>query len=183
MKTNLLPILVCSIAFFAWGSSQAQEPPAKGANLFTNGSFADGMQGWIAKPKPGNTAEVDKTELRDGRPTLKIFNAKGGDTMVWQKIAVKPKTRYKMTGYIKTMDVIPDKPKDGDGASLAISGGYQTSQRIQKTKPWAKVELEFESGNQTEMTLGPRLGQYNSPVAGSAWFADVMLVEVGRSRK
>jgi hypothetical protein len=161
----------------------AQEKPSGKENLFTNASFSEGMQGWNLKVKPDSSAAVDNAELREGKPTLRISNPKGADTHVTQKITVKPGTRYKATAYIKTKDVVPDKRGSKAGASISISGGYQTSEYIQKSKPWAKVELEFESGNLTEIVIGPRLGQYYNTVAGTAWFTDLEVVEVGRARK
>ncbi|MDZ4288483.1 MAG: carbohydrate binding domain-containing protein, partial [Prosthecobacter sp.] len=128
-----------------------------------NGSFEKGTEGWTIKSfQPGGTAEMDQAELRDGKPTLRISNPKGNDTFVNQKVTLKPNMRYRITGYIKTKDVVPDDRKDKDGASISISGGFETTERVQKTKPWAKVELEFESGGKTEMVIGPRLGQYHS---------------------
>jgi hypothetical protein len=165
------------------GSLYSQEAPAKGTNLFTNAAFAEGTQGWNVKAATGCIAEVTDSEMRDGKPSLRITNPKGADTHVTQKIAVKPNTRYRATAYVKTKDVVPDKPGSKNGASMAISGGYQTSESIQKSKPWAKVELEFETGGQTEIVIGPRLGQYYNPVAGTAWFSEVNLVEIGRARK
>jgi hypothetical protein len=177
-------ILVLAIAAgFISIVGHAQEKPAGKENLFTNASFAEGMQGWNVKVKPDSTAGVDNAELRNGTPTLKISHPKGADTHVTQKIMVKPGTRYKATAYIKTKDVVPDKRGSKAGASLSISGGYQTSEYIQKSKPWAKVELEFESGNLTEIVIGPRLGQYYNTVSGTAWFSDLEVVEVGRARK
>jgi hypothetical protein len=176
-------VILAFAASFIPIATHAQESSTKKENLFTNASFAEGTQGWSVKTAAGSSAEIDKDELRDGKPSLRIANPSPTDTYVTQKIAVKPNTRYRVTAYITTKDVTPAKAGSKDGPSIAILGGYQTSERIQRTKPWAKVELDFESGGLTEMAIGPRVGQYNSPVAGTAWFADVTLVEMGRARK
>ncbi|HYF33942.1 MAG TPA: carbohydrate binding domain-containing protein [Prosthecobacter sp.] len=169
---------------FAPTFASAQEKTSSRENLFVNGSFAKNLEGWnVRSSVPGGTAVIDEAETRDGRPTLRISNPKGNDTFVTQKVTLKPNMRYRITGYIKTKDVVPDKRTSKDGASISISGGFETTDRVQKTKPWAKVELEFESGGKTEMTIGPRLGQYHNTVVGTAWFADLELVEIGRARK
>jgi hypothetical protein len=185
MATLIFPriLKLALVTSFIVLNCSAQEKPSGRENLFKNASFSEGLQGWNAKVKPDSVAEIDNAELRDGKPTLKIANPKGADTHVTQKIAVKPSTRYRATAYIKTKDVVPDKRGSKAGASIAISGGYQTSEYVQKSKPWGKVELEFESGNLTEIVIGPRLGQYFNTVAGTAWFSDLEVVEVGRARK
>jgi hypothetical protein len=179
-------MLVIAASFFPF-ASHAQQKGGK-ENLLTNPSFQQGLDGWRidVQKDTGNTVEVDKVELRDGRPTLKLTNVRGGDTHLFQVITVKPDTRYRMTAYIKTKDVSSVKRESGRptgrGALLGVKGGAN-SKYIDQTRPWAKMELDFESGGATEMMVGPGLGVYFDAVTGTAWFADLTLVEMGRARK
>jgi hypothetical protein len=165
-------------------SALAQAPAGARPNLLTNSNFEKGVEGWSVQPNSKiGTGVMDESEKRDGKPVFRITNSKGDDTLVMQKVTVKPQTRYRMTGYIKTKDIVPDNKRDKTGASLAIKGGFESTEMIQKTKPWSKVSLDFESGNKTEIEVGPRLGQYSSLVSGTAWFAELTLTELGRARK
>jgi hypothetical protein len=180
-------ILVLAIVASFSAHGHAQSKGGK-ENLFTNASFDQSLEGWRidVQKDTGNTVEVDKTELREGRPTLKLNNVKGGDTHLLQKVTVKPNTRYRMTAYIKTKDVNSVKRESGRtsgrGANLGVTGG-STSKYIDQTRAWSKMELDFESGGASEMTMGPALGVFYDPVIGTAWFADLTLVEMGRARK
>ena len=176
--------MLLAILVLAPLSGPAQEKSGTRENLLANGSFEKGLDGWNlqAFDKIG-TAAPDTVELRDGRPTLRIQSSKGDDTFVTQKVNVKPNTRYRLSGYIKTKDIVPDDRKNKAGANLSLSGGFEHPEHIQKTNPWAKVQFEFDSGGKTEITIGPRLGHYSSKVAGTAWFADLELVEIGRARR
>lgn len=176
----LLAMVFCASASLA----SAQEAPGGRPNLLPNGDFAKGMEGWNVHPhgKIG-TATIDEVEKRDGKPVMKLSNSKGDDLIVSYKLTVKPKTRYRITGYIKTKDIVPDDAKGKAGASLSVTGGFEHSEMVLKTKPWTKVSMEYDTGNKTEIEVGPRLGHYSNKVSGTAWFADLTVVEIGKSRK
>ena len=57
-------------------------------------------------------------------------------------LAVKPKTRYRLTGYIKTKDVVVK----GNGATLSLEGGFEHTESITGKQAWKKVFFEFDSG-------------------------------------
>lgn len=68
-----------------------------------------------------------------------------------------------------------------EGASLAIAGGFIKTPSVTGTKVWARVTHEFNTGNEAKVEIGPRLGHYSNAVTGTAWFADLSLVEVGKA--
>ncbi len=92
---------------------------------------------------------------------------------------MKPKTRYRLNGYIKTKEVVGK----GAGATISLEGGFEKTEVIVGTKGWTKVSFEFDSGAVDKIKIGPRLGHYSSQVMGKAWFDDLTLVELGASRK
>jgi hypothetical protein len=184
------------------GFGQAVQDPNR--NLLSNSDFQQGMTGWellsfghqgkatVVTPSNGlqdalkpigaqGAAPVDPAEIYNGKPSLRIENISDDDTAVKQKITVKPATRYRLSGWIKTKSV-EWKAKGKRGASLCIMGAFESSEPIGKTKGWTHVNYEFSSGTRTELFIGARLGMYASPVKGTAWFSDVTLTEVGPSR-
>lgn len=159
----------------------AQEP-IKSDNLLTNGSFEKGIEGWIlnAHEKIGQ-ATIDQKEKHGGKPSLRLENPSGDDTFLKQKVIVKPNTKYRLSGYIKTKDVQTVKREGKDGASLAMGGGFVKTPPVVKTKSWTKVTHEFATGAETEIEVGPRLGFFSALTAGTAWFADLSLDELGKT--
>ena len=197
---NPLPILLCVL--LSAGLSQAQAPaefdahphdtalqlialkaaPESGPNLLANGNFEDGTKGWelIAFGKKGTMA-IDTKELFDGKPTLRIDNLDGDHSFVRQILKGKPNTRYRLTGYIKTMNV---EPVTGSGGAVVMIGMViDTSEPLQKTTDWTRVSVDFTPEKPDEIRVGPSLGTYGRPVTGTAWFSGVTLIELGSDEK
>jgi hypothetical protein len=50
---------------------------------------------------------------------------------------------------------------------------------VQKTKEWTKITVDFTSSSKTDLPAGAGLGYYNEDVKGTAWFAELSLIELG----
>ena len=48
-----------------------------------------------------------------------------------------------------------------------------------KTKGWTRVAVDFVSGREPEIELGPRLGHYSALTMGTAWYSELTLTELG----
>jgi carbohydrate binding protein with CBM4/9 domain len=156
----------------------------KKLNLLTNPTFEKGLDGWSAHANKGKgVVTVDKAELKDGKPTLRIENLGGDDTMVSQMVKVKPLTRYRLSAMVKTRDVVPVDKTGNNGACLMIKGGFEKSEAMQKTKSWRTVIFEFDTGPKTELEVGPRLGFFGGLVTGNAWFAELSMTEQGPAKR
>lgn len=164
----------------AFQSLPAQEASGGRQNLLKNGSFEEGQSGWdFTTHHKRGSATVNEAEKRDGKVSIFIENPAADDCFLKQQVAVKPKTRYRITAYIKTREVVGK----GAGATISLEGGFEKTEVITGNKSWTKVSFEFDSGAADSIKIGPRLGHYSSPVMGKAWFDDVTLVELGPSRK
>lgn len=165
------------------GSCLAQQPDRK-LDLLKNGSFEKGLEGWqTTSHRKNSKIEIDKVELYKGQPTLKIDNLGADDSLAMQKVTVKPMTRYRLTGFVKTKDIKPGDKDATVGANVCLRGGFERSEDIMKTRTWGRLTLEFETGPKTEVEVGPRLDFFSSVVTGTAWFADLSLVELGPARR
>jgi hypothetical protein len=158
--------------------ASAQQASTAKPNLLTNPAFEDGQTGWELSSKRGTVA-IDPLEKHQGKNSARIDNPAGEDSYLKQAVAVKPKTRYRMTGYIKTKDIVGK----GAGATLSLEGGYEATKPIVGNKAWTQVSFEFDSGAVDKVVVGVRLGYYSAPVMGTAWFDELSLVELGPSRK
>jgi hypothetical protein len=163
----------------------APEPDTAAGNLFKNPNFENGTEGWriTAWGKTG-TMTIDDTEKHNGKPSLRVENPTPQHTLVNQKVAVKPKTRYLLAGYIKTKSVEPPKRGQNEGAELMVTGGSRRTEPVSKTTGWKRVTYSLATlDGETEMVVGISLGHYGSPVKGTAWFSELSLTEVGQNAK
>lgn len=155
-------------------------------NLLTNGNFEKGLDGWqfSAHGRKG-VATPDAAETHAGKRSVRIDNDGPDDSLLMQKIAVKPATRYRLTGWIKTKDVgalSQDRPgprDDGNGATLSVRGGFVKTNVVAQTRDWTRATLDFFTLQETEIEVGPRLGHHGGKVSGTAWYAEVALQELG----
>lgn len=174
-------LILCALAFgLHFSHAAAQQPTVVKTNLLTNPSFENGMEGWsfAAHDKHGTVA-VDTVEKHDGKNSIRIDNPAGDDSFLQQTVTVKPKTRYRLTGYLKTKDVVVKST----GASISLAGGFDRTEAFSGKQNWKKVSFEFDTGGMDTIKIGPRLGHYSSMAMGTAWFDDLQLIELGPSRK
>ncbi|MBN8420051.1 MAG: hypothetical protein J0L73_14130 [Verrucomicrobia bacterium] len=111
--------------------------------------------------------------------SIRIDNPAGDDSFLQQTVTVKPKTRYRLTGYLKTKDVVVKST----GANISLAGGFDRTEAFSGKQNWKKVSFEFDTGGMNTIKIGPRLGHYSSMAMGTAWFDDLQLIELGPSRK
>lgn len=151
-------------------------------NLLVNGDFQKGTDGWtLDAHDKKSTMTIDENEKHLNKPSLRVDNTEGNDTHIKQKVAVEPETRYRLEGYIKTKNAESVKRDGKGGASLDLEGTWQTSKMVNKTKSWTKVSVDIVTGAEKEVEVGGRLGFWSDPVIGTAWFADLSLVKIGKA--
>jgi len=181
---NILNACLVFVFSICVGTSSGQEADSKKGNLFRNGDFQSNLNEWTLRSiaGPAGTMKIDSEVKHSNLPSLRVENSQPSDTVVTQKVKVKPNTRYRMIAFVKTKDVTPVKRGGKEGASLAVYGQYIKTESVQKTKVWTRVTHEFSTGGETEIEIGPRLGHSGNFVSGVAWFADLTLLEIGKAR-
>lgn len=160
--------------------AMSQQPTGGRPNLLVNPSFENGQKGWefFSWHKKGAVA-IDRVERRDGGASVRIHNSAGDDCFLKQTVTVKPQTRYRLSGVIKTDNVLTK----ATGATLSLEGGFEKTESITGRKGWKRVEFEFVTGPLTKIKVGPRLGHHSSMASGTAWFDDLSLVELGPAKR
>ncbi len=127
---------------------------------------------------PNSRPTVVDSPIFEGKRALSIqVEGKPDEVRVAQLVQVKSDHHYRMSGYIKTKDVVAAGPGDG-GASLSWLGHSKHSQFLKGTNDWTLVEFEFQANEGGEVTVAARLGYPKCPVTGQAWFDDIRLVEI-----
>ena len=173
-------------------------PPAESApataerhgNLFVNGSLEQGLKGWefstSSNPRtPKSVMTLDNTVLHEGKPSLRIDSAAAGSSGgAYQSLKLKANTVYRVSAYVRTKDVKVLKPGiQVVGAAVGFFGGEHSKPLVGTTDDWKKVSHKFNTQSETTNEVSLFLGIYPAPVVGSAWFADMTLVEVGAPKK
>jgi hypothetical protein len=82
---------------------------------------------------------------------------------------------------VKTKDVAVAEKGGATGATLGVFGRFESSESLVGDQGWTYLSLVFDSGRQSEVEVGPRLGHNGSVARGSAWFDDLVLLELGPS--
>jgi hypothetical protein len=177
-----------TLVVFVWilapalGGLAQQPPPAP--NLLKNPRFENGTEGWKFEAWYDKVAKAvkDPSISHLGHPSVRFDQPKPTDSSLNQAVTLKPETRYRLSGWIKTNNVVKpaiEKQRPGEeGASLTIMGGYEKTPSVIGTKDWTYVSLDFVTKAKTDYKIGCRLGHYGKLVTGTAWFADVSLVEL-----
>ena len=133
------------------------------------------------------TVATDQTEVHDGHPSLRIEQGSpAGVAFLNQKIPCKPLTRYRFSGWIKATKMVLPKEQEGQqaGAALAVFPGLGNSGWLSDTGTWVHASVDFRTkAGQTEVQLGPRVGFNEWRPSGTAWFADLSLIEVKEPKR
>lgn len=156
-------------------------PDRRKRNLLVDGSFETEAGGrWLVVSWRQNreAAVVQGEEVKEGEKAVVIRSADADDARYLQQVAVKPNTRYLLCGWVRTKGVEVVEKGGRHGANLSLDGGYEATDSLVGTRDWTYVTLIFDSGKRSEVTVCARLGFYFSTAKGTAWFDDLVLLEL-----
>jgi putative membrane-bound dehydrogenase-like protein len=170
------------LASFKPSQPQAPGASATAANLISNPSFEQATDGkpaqWRTSTHSGRGELTLGTTGRTGSHSVKISSTDQGGDISWATtVTVKPRTDYKLTGWIKTENV--QKLGRANGAMLnvhelqdPVRGGTKA---LSGNNDWTQVQLTFNSGALTEVTVNCLFGGWGR-ATGAAWYDDIELV-------
>ena len=182
IRLALAPVMtaVLLICFSLGTQSAGVNSPSEicKSDLVTNGGFELPVDVPTAEPLNWDTGQWmpysqfsrDYDNAHSGGSSLRIKSPTANDAWLWQPVAVEPETPYVLTGWIKTENV-----SAGVGANLSIVGTWTHTEGFTGTNDWTRVSLWFNSGANTQITIGARLGYWSSLCSGTAWFDDLRL--------
>ena len=172
--------LVVLLSMAAVGARMRHAPAApaqtaQGPALVTNGSFEE-MDG--AVPRGWKSASFQRgaqfsvgTVAHTGTKSAQISSATGADAAWTTVVRVRPYSKYRLTGWIRTERV----EGNGKGALLNIHGieALQTTP-VRGTQEWTKVELTIDTAGNDALQVNCLLGGWGK-TTGTAWFDDIAL--------
>ncbi|MES2438612.1 MAG: PVC-type heme-binding CxxCH protein [Verrucomicrobiota bacterium] len=163
----------------ASSTAAGSSTPAAPVNLLPDPGFAGpGLGPWSLRPYKVDRAGTVEVSIapggRNGGTALKIVSPFNADIGAGASITVKPNTRYRFGGWIRTENL---ENKGGRGAMFNMHGG-DASNGVSGTSDWKEAGIEFNSGSQTEVLLHCLFGGYGGGT-GTAYYDDLYLNEIG----
>lgn len=153
-------------------SVQPLSPPG----MVHNGSFEsivdDQPVGWEKQTYGGQGQFKYVQGGRTGKRCVMLSSKSGADIGWLTTVAVNPNSQYRLSGWIKTENVVAGS---GRGALLNLHNiqPLQTP-AVTGTKDWSRVELTFDSGDNTAVQINCLFGGWGLST-GEAWFDDLHL--------
>ena len=111
-----------------------------------------------------------------GKYSAMVENASANDARFITAVKVEPESLYRLSGYV----CVEHMEDTGNGANFAVEGIYSFSDTLFTTDgKWQYLEWYGETGeDQTEVTIGLRVGGYSAESTGKAYFDDIKLEKV-----
>ena len=159
-----------------------ETPKTTAKNLLPNPSFENERDnnpiGWRKVTHSGQPSFALAELGHSGVRSVRVLSEQGADASWSATVPVQPGTAYKLSAWIKTENLRPAR-----GAALgALLNVHEMQDPVHgATKgllgnnDWTRVELDFDSGSMTEVTINCLMGGW-AQVIGTAWFDDVELV-------
>lgn len=177
MRRSIVSFLSLLAVSYATANEHAVDPP----NLLRNATF-EAVDGnvplhWRTNTWGGQaTFSVEEAKGRSESRCVAIESHEGADASWSQSVAVEPDTRYRLTVWIKTENLVANT---GFGAQVNFHelGMEGKTVPLHGTNDWTRLETTFESGSHRSLLVNLLFGGFGRST-GKAWFDDVTLVRV-----
>ena len=182
---NLLKTRSVDSANDAWkqlsSKSKVLQAYSRPGNLVMDGSFSqeilDSGFDWRYIPRPQIVVTLDSAEVHSGNRSLMLtYKQSGSDAGIFQYIAVKPNTRYRLSAWVKSEDL-----ETANGPSLTLSDSYDntiygSTEETIGTTPWHRVETMLQTGPETKLLILAVLRRPGATrIQGKLWLDDIIL--------
>ncbi|HVR34513.1 MAG TPA: c-type cytochrome, partial [Methylomirabilota bacterium] len=175
--------LRAALAGFRPKSAGSTEPDP--GNLISNPSFENETSGspleWRTVTHGGRADFALASSGRTGARSVQISSERGADASWSTTVSVQPRTRYRLSAWIKTEDVTR-VGNSGMGALLNVHELQDpengATRPLTGSLDWTEVEMIFDTGERTQVTINCLFGGWGR-ARGTAWFDDVQLTQAG----
>lgn len=184
-----IPVLIATAACSIVLALPACKPNTPGTQdelagvtqFVANGSFeemaGETPKGWSSRSWQRDSDAVFAVEPagHSGTRSVSISSATGADASWVSIVPIRPYSRYRLSGWIKTESLAAGA---GRGAQINIDGaGEWRTPAVTGTQDWTRVETEFEAGANDALSVTCLFGGWG-PSTGQAWFDDIELVRL-----
>jgi len=170
-----IPAIMSCGAVAASSGDKAEQP----GNLIENPSFEKGVDdkpsGWERRTYGGKGEFKYIEGGRTGKKCVMLSSESGADIAWLATALVKPRSRYRLSGWIKTENVKSTGERRARGALLNLHN-IQPAQTpaVTGTKDWTQVEVVFDTGERAVTEINCLFGGWGWST-GKAWYDDVRL--------
>ena len=169
----------------AGGSETQPEVKVENPNLIGNPSFENEKNlqpiGWSTNQYGGNDVKYEWSDVsHTGKHSVMIHSANGVDAGWMCDIKCVPNTDYILSGWIKTEGVT--RFGSAQGAVLNLHVHQLKTNAISGTKDWTRVELKFNSGEESHVIINCLFGGWGL-AKGTAWYDDIELVRASATTR
>ena len=167
-----IPAITSCAVVTASSGDKAEQP----GNLIENPSFEKAVNnkpaGWKTQTYRGQGEFKYVESGRTGKRAVMLSSERGGDIGWLMSVPVKPRSKYKLSGWIKTENL---EAGSGKGAMLNLHNIQPSQTRaVTGTKDWTRVEVVFDTGERAAAEINCLLGGWGLS-KGKAWYDDVQL--------
>jgi hypothetical protein len=153
------------------------------AGLLTNPGFEAGFAGWTRFTTKGAEPQfdIDTNVVREGRQSVRISFSHLSDLGVYQDLVLKPRRRYRFSGWVRTRGLNPK--------GALVYGTFQI-QPVTQANPtnrpnpnhsgdndWTEVAFSFEAPADGKVRIFPTHVNYGMGT-GTLWFDKLRLEEM-----
>jgi alpha-N-arabinofuranosidase len=149
--------------------------------FISNGSFeemdGENPKGWRHRSwqRGSDASFAVESSGRTGGRSVMISSEKGADASWIATVPIRPYSRYRLSGFIKTENVVAGT---GRGAQININGeGEWRTAPLAGTLDWSRVDFEFDAGATDALEVTCLLGGWGRST-GKAWFDDIELTRL-----
>jgi alpha-N-arabinofuranosidase len=161
--------------------SQAKDELAGVTQFVANGSFEETAgekpTGWTSRSwqRGGDAVFAIESTGHSGVRSVSISSEKGADASWVAAVPIRPYSRYRLSGWIKTENL---SSRPGRGAQINVNGeeAWRTAP-VAGTRDWTKVAIEFDAGANDALEVTCLFGGWGQ-ATGKAWFDDVELTRL-----
>lgn len=150
-------------------------------NLVTDGSFTQEILNsgfdWRYIPTSLVDVTLDSAQSRAGSRSLRLgYSGAGGDASIFQYVAVRPNSHYRLSAWVKSEDL-----NTANGPTLALfeadgRNRIVSTQDTIGTTPWHRVEADLATGDKaTLLVLSIDRDPRETAIQGRFWVTDIRL--------
>ncbi len=140
-----------------------------------NSSFEEAtltvVQDWSSETRSREVTAFYDFVSHEGKRSLTLFSDRPAAGRWLTKVALKPWSKYRFTGWVKTENLVVSQ---GNGAGFRFDAFKIDYPGLTGTNDWTKLEFEFETGNDDSSVLSC-LMNVAGVASGRAWFDDLSL--------
>ena len=171
---NKSPLIIFAVLFVSACNSIDKQPltGSEWGNL-RNGSAEEVMSSevlfWTPENRRDGATHFYDSESKEGKKSFTIFSNTFSYGRWYNKVNLKPWSKYRFTGWIKTDNLIPEK---GSGAGIRIDGMPVEAVSYKGTNDWQQVEYIFDTGN-NDAAIVSCIFSLDGRATGRVWFDDM----------